>query len=357
MPVTLRVALLLFTAGCQSAGGELSLLPQQPPLDYAVMVTGGALLGAQPGVGQVNTFQVVTPTSAAEATEPLALDMLQQTLRENRVFQRTELEPDRSWRHDMLARLRGGNVDPQVQAYLESLRDRGFDLLLVVEQLQDGPVESLGVNGRWPITLATWFLLGVGVLIPDHTFESRATLRITLRDLQTGRVLHDPLLGGGPIDLSMIERSDFVGLLMSILVPPFWVGDDQEGVRTAIRDVTAQRLLQRLARELKSDLVRQRLRERAVAAIDLGVADGSLRLRIDATADLVSVRVRIDGEPLAAGPTAELQRSLLASRRRDGDRFHYEASMAAPSAAAVQVLVATIGGDIASATFVPEVRR
>jgi hypothetical protein len=357
-----RAGLLGFwiLAGCQSQATELSGIAESPPLDYAVLVTGGAFLAAD--ASRAGTFvgksaEVGEPASAgqenASRDEPIAMASLLEVLTQGRVFRRVEADPNDAHRRAVRKTLQNGSFDASTQGFLQDARDRGFDMLLVVEELVDGPIEAQGINGRWPVTLVTWILLGVGMMIPDHTFESRATLRVTVRDLQTGRVLHDPLLVSGPIDLSLTERSDFVGLLTSILVPPFWVGDDPESVGVAVRDVVQRRLLLSLAHDLKSESVRQRLRERSAAAISLFEQDDGPHLVVESIESLSVVRLRVAaGAP--AGVAEAFERDLLGSMRRDGTRFRYEVPLPASLRNAdLQVLIGTIRGDVASATFGP----
>jgi hypothetical protein len=343
-------------ASCQATGGDLGGLAELPPIDCAVLVTGGAFLAAS---GEAGTF--ARTRGAADGTtllpEPIGIDAVVDELRQSRVFQRVALDGDAGHRRTVRDRLRAGAGDPEVQQFLQRARDEGFDLLLVVEELQDGPIDSQGTNGRWPVTFLTWILLGFGAVIPDQTFESRATLRVTLRELQTGRVLHDPLLVGGPIELALFERTDFVGLLLSIVVPPFWVADDAEAVGEAVRTTTQRRLLLSLARDLKSESVRQRLRERSAARLLLLEHDAGLRITADSAESLSVVRLRTE-RALPPEVAAGFERELLASRRFDGERFRYEASL--PSGLRgerVQVLVGTIRGTVASATFLPGGQR
>jgi hypothetical protein len=55
---------------------------------------------------------------------------------------------------------------------------------------------------------------------------------------------------------------------------------------------------------------------------------------------------------------AAFERALLASRRWDGERFRYAAPLPVElQGVPVQVLVGTIRGAVASATFVPEAAR
>ena len=336
--------LLLLAAACQSSGAELRGLATLPRLDYAVLVTGGAFLAGDNG--DAGTF------SGPAGSEPLTVREIAEALRTGAVFQRLGVDPDDLHRRSVLKQLRAETTDPELLQFLQRARDDGFDLLLVVEQLQNGPIDGQGINGRWPVTLATWLLLAVGMFIPDHTFESRATLRVTVRELQTGGVVHDPRFVAGPVDLSLVERGSFLGVLLSIIVPPFWVGSDQASVTEGVRDFTVRRLLLSLARDLKSEPTRQKLRENLGAAIALG---GTRRLRIDAAESVVAVRLRPTAGPLSPALAQRFEQQLLASLRADGGRFVYEAELPAELApGAVQVLVGTITGGVASATVIVE---
>lgn len=345
----LAPAVLLLLSGCQSTADEVLGLAQTPPLDYAVLVTGGAFRVA--AAGDHGTF---TPPDGAPSgdDEAIAMQAIVDLLRGGAVFQRVASQGSVAERRQRLAQLRAGATSVECQQFLQSARDDGYDLLLVVEELADGPIEAQGINGRWPVTLVTWLLLGLGMFIPDHTFESRATLRVTVRELQTGRVLHDPLLLGGPIDLSLIERGAFLGIVISILVPPFWVGDDDQTVLEVVREVVQRRLLVSLARDLKSDLVERRLRERSIASlesIDLPRGPG---IAVDSRESLSVARLRPISGTLDPAVAARFERELLASMQRDGERFRYQALLPREvERDGVQVLVGTLRGSVSSATF------
>lgn len=347
--------LLLVGAGCQSPAGELSGLAEAPPLDYAVLVSGGAFLAGD--TTRPGTFVGPPPPAASGLDEPIPIGAVLDVLERGRVFRRLRLDDDPAHRRALRDALAGGPGDPELQMFLQLSRDRGYDLLLVVEELHDGQIDAQGINGRWPVTLITWILLGFGAVIPDHTFESRATLRVSVRDLQSGKVLYDPSLSVGQIELSLTERSDFWGMLASILVPPFWVGDDPDAVRASVREVVQRRLLVSLARDLKSESGRQRLRERSAASLALQeLADGT-ELVVEAAESISQVRLR---RAVALDPAvmAAFEAELLASMQRDGERFRYRARL--PAAALgenLQVLVGTIRGEVASATFLPGVGR
>lgn len=342
--------------GCQSPSGELRGLADQPPLDCAVLVTGGAFLERLPA--RAGTFAAAetpgeggTDGGAAAADEPIPIEAVLDVLQRGRVFQRVAVDPDAGHRRRVRGELLPGAGNDELLQFLRQARDDGFDLLLVVEQLQDGPIDNQGTNSRWPLTFATWILLGVGLLIPDRTFESRATLKITVRDLQTGLVLDDQLKVAGPIDLALTERTDAWGLLMSILVPPFWVGDAPEVVSDSVRDVTQRRLLLSLARDLKSEPTRQRLRERAAASLTLLDSPAGPKVTVQSFEGLSVVRLRCEGA-VDPAEVAAFERALLESVQRDGRRYRYEAAVPpGVGAARFQVLVGTIRGGVASATF------
>jgi hypothetical protein len=361
-PPRLRLLALLlllwpWLGACASPSGELRGLAELPPLDCAALVTGGAFLTtAASGDG---TFAAAAADGAGAAAadgapqEPIPIAAVLEVLQGGGVFQRVAVDPDPEHRRRVRRQLQAGGGSPELLRFLQQARDDGFDVLLVVEQLEDGPIDFQGTNSRWPVTFAAWILLGFGALIPDHTFESRATLRFSVRELPTGRVLHDQLLTAGPIELALLERASVLGILSSILVPPFWVADDREVAGSAVRDVTVRRLLVSLARELKSESVRQRLREQSVASVMLVETARGPLVTVDSLESLAVVRLRRDG-PLEPAAAAAFEQALLGSMTRTGDRHRYEALLPPLSGPAhVQVLVGTIRGGVASATFAP----
>ena len=350
------VWLLTLAAGCATTGGELPLLAGQPPLDFAVLVTGGAYL-TPTRAGNGTFARAPEDTSDTGAVvgggEPIAIADVVDVLTRIDAFQRIGLDPDPAERRQRRDALLAAAPGPDLLPFLQAARADGYDLLLVVEELQDGPIEQQGTNSRWPVTFTTWILLGVGMLIPDRTFESRAALRVTLRDLQTGLVLADPLLTAGPIDLALTERGDVWGILTSILVPPFWVGDDDESVRDAVRETTRRRLLLSLAQGLKSEAVRQRLRERSAAAVSLVDTEAGRKIMVDSLESLAAARLRVD-PPLDAATAERFEQALLASVAIDNARYHYEAELPPElTGRRVQVLVSTLRGGVASGTFLP----
>ncbi len=345
-------------AGCVSPAGELRGLADLPPLDCAALVTGGAFLTA--AATPAGTFPdarteagAVPVPAGSVPDEPIPIAAVLDVLQRGGVFQRVAVDPDPDHRRSVRRQLQPGGGNPDTLRFLQQARDDGFDVLLVVEELEDGPIDCQGTNSRWPVTFAAWILLGFGALIPDHTFESRATLKVTVRELPTGRILHHLLLVAGPIELALVERSDLLGILSSILVPPFWVGDDHAAVGAAVRDITQRRLLLSLARDLKSESVRQPVRANAAASIVLVDTGKGPTVTVESLESLSVARLRCEG-PLPTATRATFEQALLASMTRDGERYRY-AALLPPLVGKVhvQVLVGTIRGGVASATFAP----
>lgn len=352
------IGCVLWLAACASTTDEVGGLAGQSPLDRAVLVTGGAFFSGS--VEADGTFAAAATTAGGDPAreEALPFPAIVDVLQRGAVFREVVADAGLAHRHRVRDLLLRSTADPELAGFLRDARAGGFDLVLLVEELQDGPIENQGTNGRWPVTFATWILLGVGALIPDRTFESRATLRVSLRDVQTGRILHELLLLAGPIELSLVERTDFVGLLQSVIVPPFWVRDDREAVRAAVRETTQRRLLLSLARDLKSQVVRRRLDERAAARIDLVGGAADPRVVVDARESLSTARLSGRGGSVEPDAADDFAAALLASQTRVGERFHYEAPLPRIAAGGlVQVLVGTLSGGVASATFAPEAGR
>jgi hypothetical protein len=330
----------LALAACRSSAfAELDALAESPPLAYSALVTGGAFVeGAEPSGPLTRTF--LEPEPGGEA---IALEAIRTALIRGRVFQRAELDT-RSAEERAGARSAPG--------LLAAARDGGHDFLLVVERLDDREVQEQGINGQWPITASVWLLIGLGMVIPDHTYESRASLRVSVRDVQTGSVVHPMVFDAGPVDLSLIERTDLWGLLQSVIVPPFWVGDDPERVVATVRATTAARVVTKLCRELKSIAVRQRLTASMPATISVAADEDALRVRIESSEGLSFVRVAIDGALVEGGAAAAFGEELLGSAMTAPDgRLVYTAVYRGPPAGRyLRILAQTISGGVASTT-------
>ena len=229
----LLAMLCVLLPACTTTTDELRGVAELPRINRAVLLTGGAFFAESNGPrgtflplvgedeGDRDAVAADRDAAAPAAAEAIPFPAIRDVLQRGRVFQRVVADDDDDRRRRVRAMLDAQVAGVEAEAFLRGLRADGFDLLMVVEELRDGPIETQGTNGRWPVTFVTWILLGVGALIPDRTFESRASLRVSLRELQSGRVVHDLLLVPGPVELALTERTDVVGLLMSILVPPF----------------------------------------------------------------------------------------------------------------------------------------
>jgi hypothetical protein len=105
-----------------------------------------------------------------------------------------------------------------------------------------------------------------------------------------------------------------------------------------------------LARDLKSESLRQRLRARSPAAVQLRRRDDRLEILVDARDGLAAVSLRASG--LADDAQGRFTERLLATQHKVGDRFHYAAELPPlPEGTLFQVVVATVAGGVASATF------
>jgi hypothetical protein len=343
---------LLVLASCAGTD-DLRGIAAKPPLDRSVLVTGGAFFS--PLAGSEGTFALPdldSPERLPDANrEAIPFSAILDVLNRGRVFQHVVGDTDATRRRQLRQQLRLRSNEGGLSGFLQQAREDGFDLLVLVEELRDGPIESQGTNNRWPVTFATWFLLGVGALIPDRTFESRATLRVSLRELQSGREIANLEVESGPIELALTERTGFLGLAASIIVPPFWVYDDREAVAESVRATTERRLLLSLASKLKSEVFRRRIDNLAAADIQLQSSPEGVRVVVQSSESLSVVRLK------GPGYTDEVVSDRFASefmnsRDLQGTRFRYEALLPKPTAGgSFQIMVGTLRGGVASATF------
>ncbi|MBK8976727.1 MAG: hypothetical protein IPM29_12480 [Planctomycetes bacterium] len=350
------VALALL--GCATATDDLSGLAERPVVPASVLVTGGAFVdapgvAARPSDGAEPLARTFARTGGPAEAVPLS-DVLAALVR-GRVFARIErdtaaTDTDR----ERLAGLRGNLSlqSPDVGRLLERARGAGHDYVLIVQRLQDGPVEGYGINDRWPLTVSLWLLVGLGLVIPDHTFESRASLQASLFEVYTGREVHRALSSGGPVELALVNRTGLWGLVQSILIPPFWVDSDDELVADEMRARLARRLPAALARQLKSEACRQDLADRARASFVVDRAADGLRVVVRSLDGLSLCALRADGRAMTGAVAERFARELLASERHRGDEFVYEAVLLGPPPGRyVQILVQSVVGDAASATI------
>lgn len=348
-------ALALTAVGCASTGySDLTAIADQEPLPYSVLVTGGGFVDV-PSAAETEDRMLDRTFAIESVQEPVPLTGVVEALRIGRVFTRVFADDARDpvVRARVAASRTGLAIeDAEIRALLTEAREAGHDFVVVVQRLVDGPVEDYGINDRWPLTVSLWFLVGLGMFIPDHTFESRATLQAAVYEVHTGRLVHRTAGGAGPVELALVSRGDLWSLVQSILIPPFWVASDEETVLEQMREVTSQRLLGALARQLKSAACRQDLAERSRAAIEFVRAGGRTIVHVRADDALGAAALRVDGRALDSVRSGEFSQGLIGSETAlDGGEFEYETPL--PSGIGgrfLQVLVRTVAGDVASVT-------
>lgn len=350
-----RALALLFLLGTSCAAGpgaDVSGLGDQPPREFSVLVTGGAFLDSASVVQDASEFASTFRGTPRE--EPVSLEDLVSVLRRSRVFTRIDIdrESDANDRAHIAA-VRGHMPlrDARLSRMLERARGSGHDYLLVVQYLSDGPVEAYGVNDRWPLTLGLWLVVGLGALIPDHTYESRALLNVALHEVHTGRQVYRTAESGGPVELSLFGRANAWGLVQSLLVPPFWVASSPDKVVRQVREAAMHRILDALARQLKGVACRQRLTEEAAATIQLSRVRGGVSVGVRARDGISFVRMRVDDRLVEGENFDRFERRFLDSGRATADGFDYSGELAVGDGRLVQVLLQTVTGRVASATF------
>ena len=345
---------LLLLGACRSTTlSELSRLAETPPLPYSVLVSGGAFVSGETLPPDAPVL-ARTWATVPDGMECFPLQTVGDALRQGRVFERVAIDPGApALRQRATGQPEVFPVDDQeLQQLLRTARVEGHDLLLVVDRLRDGPIEEQGVNGQWPLTTAAWLLVALGMFVSDHTYESRALLRLSLRDLQTGHVVYEVPVTGGAVDLSLWERGSFLGLATSILIPPFLVGDHAENVAHEVREIFGRRLLVSVARQLKSFELQQLLKERTPAVCALRRDGNATLLQIEAKEVLGLVRLRLDDQPVGSEEVRAFEGQLLGSLRQDAGSFHYVAPLPAlHGGSRLQVLLQTVTGRTTSVTL------
>ncbi|MEM7203697.1 MAG: hypothetical protein AAF628_25760 [Planctomycetota bacterium] len=346
---------LLATASCRSTSvGDLRDLAAEPPLPYSVLVTGGAFLEFAVGAAEPPPLgRTYRPEEGL--AEAVSLEQVRDVLATANVFVQAAGHEVGSPLRQAMADLEGpvGADDTELQRLLSSARSAGHDLLVVVEGLRDAPIVRRGVNGQWPITASVWLLMGLGMLIPDHTYESGAELDLAVRDVYSGRELYTGFIRPGEVDLALIDRTDVWGLISSIIVPPFWVGDDVGAVETKVRDTTTGRLLVSVARSLKSRDVRRQIEAQLPAVLSFTTDGEDALVEVDAAESLSAVRVRSDGTVLDTTAAENFMRELLGSEQQETTRRRWAYRGRLPLAevgSRLQVSVQTVFGRAASAT-------
>jgi hypothetical protein len=182
-----------------------------------------------------------------------------------------------------------------------------------------------------------------------------------LRDVHSGAVLIDELvISPGSVDLSLIERSTWVGILSSILIPPPLVSSSAEEYVTSVRSTLADLVALRLLATLKTPETLERLRRALPVGVELlRSGGGSLELVVRSDQDLLSIAVEIGEErrALSEEQIASLLSRLRASRAADpaGEGSVYRAELLElgklERRSLVRVLVGTVAGQRASTSL------
>ncbi|MHC5066143.1 MAG: hypothetical protein ACYTG5_19460 [Planctomycetota bacterium] len=354
---SLAIALgLVAFASCQSPQSlDFSELAEQPALPYAVRVTGGAFLDGPeriPGSPLSSTFA----QDGVDAGEVLQLDDMVDALRSARVF--SHVDADRSgiaFRNELSTQADALDFnDPEIREYLRAARVGGADYLLVIQGVQDAPVVDRGINDRWPATLALWLLVGLGAIIPDHSFETTATMEIALREVQTGQLIPGTRqeLTGGPLELSLVSRGSSWWWLKMILIPPFWISSDEEEVAKKMREDTSRRLMFSMARFLKDSSLEQALDDFEAASATCVRTDSGLRIQVSAKESLSYLRLSLDSIAQSGPEFESFERALIASESLVNGAYEYGSEWKmTPPTGRLQILMQTVGGRVVSRTI------
>ena len=345
---------VLLPSCATSAFEELSALADKPPLPYSVLVTGGAFVQR----GGEGSGELASTYSGSAAPEVFELKRLAKVFEDTRVFVAVELDSGDVAERQTIARLdrdsgsNGGAAADRLAALRRRARRAGHDAILVVESVHDGPIEDRGINDRWPFTLGAW-LFALGALIPDQTYESRARLRVVIRDIYTGRKIGPEWeFEPGSVDLNMFDRCSAWGFVQSIVVPPFFTSVNNEKITASVRELSIDRMLVAAVRRLKSIDVSSAFRRHGPAVVEVTRVGGEWSIRVVADEPLSALALRVDGRALDADAGSQFEGLILASRRVDGNGdYVYEAKTRLPGGRRVQVLVQTEAARIRSFTF------
>jgi hypothetical protein len=341
------------TSCVSTTSEDLSSLAAKPALPFSVLITGGGFVDAS-AVEEVPSPLGRTYELPGPRVEAFRLARFVATLADAKVFVAMALDNGAAVGRDTIAATKA-EVAPRVAslgATLDRARRDGHDFLLVVEKIIDGPIEYRGVNDRWPFTIAAW-LFALGALIPDHTYESRAQLRITMRDAYSGRRVVEPILvESGPVDLNMFERCGFLGFAQSLIIPPFLTSTDPETITESVRAASIQRMLVSAVRRLKSAEVLAALDGSGPASIKILREGRGWKVSVLAKERISAVEIRLDGEPLDAARTEDFETRLLRSQEVAGDTgtYRYTAPWTIRGGRRLQILIQTDAARLSSVT-------
>ncbi|MEZ5989957.1 MAG: hypothetical protein R3F30_12690 [Planctomycetota bacterium] len=360
-----RLALLaaLALASCRGSTTVLDVdwWARFPPLPYRVVLAGGAVMSetdaAEPETPAVDPAEgklLLAKTFVVGDREPLPFADLCATLRAGRAASDLLVlgEDDFATRAATAeASARGLDLDPQV-GRAEAM---GADILLVLEGVDESPIIVTGTTGSWPIATVVWLLVGLGGLVPETRFESRATLRASLRDVHTGRRLALLSVQADPMDLSLFQRAGFFKILTHIIIPPPLVGSDGDVVGPRVREEVARQLGLKLLARLKSQDLLENLRAGLDFRLELKELQGRvLQVEVSCPQEVQTVLVEVDGKLFEGEGLERFRQAFFRSKRSDPRLalFRYQAALdGLPDGALVRVLVETLAGDRVSSTL------
>jgi hypothetical protein len=288
--------------------------------------------------------------------EPIAFETVLEELRRGRLATQVWGPPLDVARREAIA------FGSQQTSFVEEARRQalldGADLLLVLEGLREGPIDFLGVTGQWPVSSVAWLLVGLGIFIPDHRYEARIKLVASLRDAHTGRtLLPNIVLAPGSLDIAVVTRQTFLGLLPSLLIPPPLMASDAATVRAVVREESDRRLLLRLLSRLKDPETIESLEAALPMRLRLTpLGDGRLQVAVLTELEIAAAEVELrrpGGERGGVPPSVldAFRSGLLAARRVEGERLGYSAELTGlPKTGQVRIVIQSIAGQVVSAT-------
>jgi len=364
-------------ASCSAGGSvqDLDYLAKFPPIPYTIALGGGAFLPANERVtpkpkktadgadetdnGDVTQDErVLSPKTFAEGdAEPITFESLRETLTKGRVASALVILPAAS-DEEREALATESKLGAEIGSARKKAEEEGADLVLVVEGLVEAPILVQGVTNTWPVAGAVWLLVGLGGLIPDTRFESRARLNASLRDVYTGRRVLTLAVTSDPMDLSLFQRAGFWKIVSHILIPPPLVGSDQEVVAPVVREEVVRQLLLKLVARLKSEETREQLVRNLDFRLELVEQRGRrVQLTVQSPQEVKFLEIWINGKQEEGKPVRDFRKQFYGSRqpvpRLDLHRYQAELS-GLPKAAVVRVLVLTLSGQRVSSTLTLE---
>jgi len=351
-PLPSILCLLLVLGSCASGPPlDFELLRSEPPLPFALGLTGGTFLPVgQRGVEDSGPEgrTLAARTWPEGVVEPLPLSRILGILRRGRAASvLLDLGVDDRTRERAALGLGG---DPRGRL-MEIARKRKCDLVLLIEGARDAPVQSRGVNGQWPIAALGWVLIGLGGFVPDHDFEARVRLAASLLDVHTGRELDRIFVEATPFSLSLFQRASLLGILGSVLIPPPLIGDEVSRVVAHARARGEQELLLRLLARLKLPETREAIQRGQSFRISLArIGPGRLRLDIECRQELAGLSFDLNGDPWSP-PSAWEEAFLLDPKPMDETLLYSRELPRIREGSILRVLARTVAGEVSSTTL------